>query len=191
MRHKVLRTVLVLFVLALAGVCAACQTTGAGRNASATASASGTSSGTGAGGQAKQAAPMAGLDKKMFILKDQRDMRLAVVRLSRNGFDEAHLMKLAREMTMGDLRRYVEVHAQANRLVYQGAGLFRLDALRLVMGDAAIEQAAFSLRLKSFEVAGKEIEGVILERLVLDGKDMTPAGGLALYLQLLEAKMTK
>lgn len=183
MRHKVIRTVLVLFVLALAGVCAACQTTGAGRSATASAS--------GAEATAKPADPAAGLDKKMFILKDQRDMRLAVVRLSRNGFDEAHLMKLAREMNMGDLRRYVEANAQANRLVYQGAGLFRLDALRLAMGDVAIEQAAFFLRLKSFEVAGKDIEGVILERLVLDGKDMTPAGGLALYLQLLEAKMTK
>ena len=183
MRHKVIRTVLLLFVLVLAGVCAACQTTGAGRSA--------TTSASGAEAKTKPADPAAGLDTKMFILKDQRDMRLAVVRLSRNGFDEAHLMKLAREMTVGDLRRYVEVNAQANRLVYLGAGQFRLDALRLVMGDAAIEKAAFFLRLKSFEAAGKEIEGMILERLVLDDKDMTLAGGLALYLQLLEAKMTK
>ena len=185
MRHKVLRTVLVLFVLALAGACAACQTTGAKRSASASGAE------VKANANAKQADPMDGLDKKMLILKDPRDMRLAVVRLSRNGFDEAHLMKLAREMTLGDLRRYVEANAQANRLVYQGGGLFRLDALRFVMGDAAIGQAAFFLRLKAFEVAGKEIDSVILEKLVLDAKDMTPAGGLALYLQLLEAKMTR
>lgn len=176
MRHTVLRIAMVVLVLALAGMSASCQATKAKRSTVTS---------------AKQTDPRVGLEKKMLILKDQRDMRLAIVRLSRNGFDENHLMELAREMTLGDLQSYVKTNSQASRLVYQGAGRFRLEALRLVMGDAPISEATFNLRLKAFEVGSTDVDSVILEQMVLDGKDVTPVGGLALYIQLLETKMTR
>ncbi|WP_461209907.1 hypothetical protein [Desulfocurvus sp. DL9XJH121] len=133
--------------------------------------------------------PRQALGAKMFVLKDARDMRLAIIRLSGRGLDRDALRTAARDMTMADLEAYLKPRCQAKRLAYLGSGRFRLDALRLVMGDAAIAEASFLLRVKSFEVQEHDIDSVILEQMVLDGEDLTAAGSLALYMELLENKL--
>lgn len=175
MRPMCFRAVPLVLLVCLAAFSASCRTAGGGSGAAVSA-------------KPAQADPEASLAGKLFILKDARDMRLAIVRLSAAPKEEQELMKLARNLTMGDFETYLERNAQAKRLTYLGGGRFRMDALKLLLDDAAINEASFSLQLKAFEAGDKDVDGIILTRVVLDGKDLTPGGSLVLYMQLLEMK---
>ncbi|MBU1001129.1 MAG: hypothetical protein KKE73_01255 [Proteobacteria bacterium] len=129
---------------------------------------------------------MQNLANRMFVLKDGRDMRLIVIRMSKQGESKEQLQANARDMTMADFESYVEKNSAAKRLVYVGSGAFRLDALDFVLDSEQFSQGQLFLKLKTFEVAGHSIDSVILEKVILDGRDFSSLASMKIYRGVLE-----
>jgi hypothetical protein len=173
-------TLLLAAGLALSG----CQTTGSGTGAAkAPAAAPAAPAAPGA-----QADPVAELGQRMFLLPDGRDMSYIVLRVTRLGVSEAAVRKAAQELAFADFRSWLNETAQAHRVSYLGSGRFQVDALNFVLGHESFAQAGFMFHLTRFSSAGRTIDGIILDQVVLDGRDLTAYAGMKVYELLLERK---
>jgi len=135
---------------------------------------------------AKATDPMKDLAARMFLLKDGRDMHLVTIRMAADGMDAQQVQEIARNLTMKDFESWLAATSGAKRLVYVGSGLFRMDVLDFTMGAEQFQQAQMFLKLKSFEVDGKRINAVILEQVMLEGRDFTPLASLRIYRGMIE-----
>lgn len=167
-------------ILAAALSLAACQGAGTGAKTQETAAQA-------AGPEAKD--PMADLATRMFLLPDGRDMKFAVIRVGTLGVDEKAVRDAAQKLTFGDFRTYLNEYAGAHRVVYLGTGRFRVDVLRFNFGEEFFEEAVFVLHVTRFVSAGKTIDGMILDKVTLDGKDFTQFASFKTYEYLLTRKV--
>jgi hypothetical protein len=182
-RHFLKSTLAAGVLLAVGLALFGCKTTGTGA-AQAPAAAP-----TGAPAPATQADPMADLERRMFLLPDGRDMSFVIVRAVGQGANESAAREAAQELTFADFRSWLNDSAQAHRVSYLGGGRIQVDALHLHMDGVEFMETNFVFHLTNFATAGKTIEGVILDRLVLDGRDLTRNAGLKAYELLLQRKI--
>ncbi|BBD08108.1 hypothetical protein [Desulfovibrio ferrophilus] len=176
MRNTVLFCLTALLALSMAAGLISCKTAGSKPAKSTMEQAS----------PQKATDPMQDLSKRMFILDDGRDMRLVIIRMGNQGMSAEQLQAYARRMTLADFEKYVEQKSEAKRLVYIGAGQFRLDAMSFDLGSERFKNAQMFMKLKNFEIEGHKIDGIILDRVILDGRDFTDLASLKIYRGVLE-----
>lgn len=175
MRRTLVNSLVAALAICLAASLAACQSAGTKKSTTAKPVAS------------KKIDPMKDLAERLFILKQGRDMHLVVLRLNRQGIPMEHLREEAQKLTMADFENWMARHCEAKRLVYLGGGRFRMDVLSFTLEPEQFEQAQMTLQLKAFDLDGKRIEGIILEKVLLDGRDFTALASLKIYEGMMEA----
>lgn len=175
MRRMRVNCLVAVLALCLAASLAACQSAGTRKSTTAKPVPS------------KKIDPMKDLAERLFILKEGRDMHLVVLRLNRQGIPMEHLREEAQNITMASFESWMARHCEAKRLVYLGGGRFRMDVLSFILEPEQFEQAQMTLQLKAFELNGKRIEGIILEKVLLDGREFTALASLKIYEGMLEA----
>lgn len=137
----------------------------------------------------KKMSPKELLADKMFILKDGRDMRLAVVQLMNTGIDESQLVKIARDLRFRDFLKYLNSHSAARQVVYVGNSRFRVDGLRYILGEEQFAEAKFYFNVKKFKTQGNMVDAAILEKVFLDGRDFTIYATNKIYSMMLEMEL--
>lgn len=129
------------------------------------------------------------LGEKMFLLKDGRDMRFASTRVAGLGVSDKAVREGARNLDFSDFRAYLDFAAKAHRVRYIGEGRFKVDVLDYILGRENFAQAEFLVKAARFKTEGVMVDGVILERVLLEGRDFTTYVGVKVYELMLTTKV--
>ncbi|NJB67196.1 regulator of RNase E activity RraB [Desulfobaculum xiamenense] len=138
---------------------------------------------------AASADPLTALRGKLFLLRDARDMRLAVLKLVKEGQQEDALLKRARHLTFADFETFIRSRSDAAQINYQGGGRFRYDARNLLLAEEVVSEIVFRLRLTQVDVDGRALEAIVLEGVDVRGHDIMPYAGYKVYRDILALAM--
>jgi hypothetical protein len=126
---------------------------------------------------------------KLLVLKDPRDMRLAMVKLRRQGFEEKGLVEAARHLNFSDLEHLVKARSKANQFRSIGAMHFRYDLKDFILEDELLPACTLVLKVGLMDAGGEPLETLIVENIIVGGQDVMAYAGPKLYAALLAARV--
>jgi hypothetical protein len=131
----------------------------------------------------------ASLRSKLFVLKDPRDMRLALLKLQKQGRHRDELMRRARSLNFADMDAFVRAHSLERRFTPLGKGRFRYDVRDFILGNEIIPSATLLLTLSQVDTGGSRRDAVMLDGFRVQGRDIMPFAAPRIYGEVLSQAM--
>lgn len=137
----------------------------------------------------KEQTSQTAFSSKLLVLKDPRDMRLAMMKLRRRGFEDKGLLAAAKHLRFGDLEHLVKARSKTSSFRPIGAMLFRYDLEDFILEDELLPMCTLVLKVGLMDAGGKPLETLIIENIIVRGQDVMPYAGPKLYAALLAARV--